>query len=321
MKSNFRKYDLILILFFTTILILVLILEVLLKLKFTEYFIALMTIILMALNIHLIRSFKIELGKQRKESELAQKIETNAKILNRISDKLIVEEQELSDFSSFQTNLWEKIYETSDNFYYQIESLLSVYSIIGPVKHPLPNFRHWAISPDSMKIIIAHILKVKPKFILEFGSGTSSVIIGYCLKNLNHGKLLSLDHTPDFCAETADQIRNHGLQDFVEILYAPLKVHNFDGKDYLWYSTEFTNNMDKVDLMIIDGPPESIQKNSRYPALRLMRAYLPDSATIFLDDGNRAGEIEIVAIWLDENKDIKSKLIPTEKGLTVLQFV
>lgn len=320
MKSNFRKYDLILVLFFAAILILVFVFEIILKHSITDYFIAIMIILLMALNIHMIRSLKLELDLQRKRSELTQKSETEAKTLTSISGKFNMIDKVLSDLSFFHTDLGKKITQSADNLYNQIESLLAVYSVIGPVSYPLPHFRYWAISPDSMKIIIAHILKVKPRFILEFGSGTSSLIIGYCLKNLNHGKLLSIDHTPDFSADTADEIKIHGLQDFVEIIYAPLKVHNFDGKDYLWYSTEFATSIDKVDLMIIDGPPALIQKNSRYPALRLMRDYLSDSVTIFLDDGNRPGEKEIVTMWLDENKELESKLIETEKGLTILCF-
>lgn len=336
MKSNFRTYDIVLIAFFTAILILMFVADLFMNVKISNYLLALLIILLLSVIVHMIRSLQVEFERQKRkdmkvQSEryisemkhlqaILEKQHPNKEFSQSILDQLNLKSDIITGPSAFYDKFEQNFSKKLGNLYNQIESLLSIYNAIGQMNFPLPGFRYWTISPDSMKIIISHIIKVKPKFILEFGSGASSVIIGYCLKNLNHGKLLSIDHNPDLSADKEDEIKNHGLQEFVEIIYAPLKVYNFDGKDYLWYSKEFATSMDKVDLMIIDGPPAFIQKNSRYPALRLMKDYLSDDATIFLDDAGRPGEKEIVTMWLDENKELKSKLIDTEEGLAVLYF-
>jgi hypothetical protein len=46
----------------------------------------------------------------------------------------------------------------------------------------------YTINPDFAKVIIDNILQSKPSVILEMGSGVSTIMAAYALKNLGLGK-------------------------------------------------------------------------------------------------------------------------------------
>jgi hypothetical protein len=74
-----------------------------------------------------------------------------------------------------------------------------------------------------------------------------------------------------------------------------------------------------IDLLVIDGPPESTQKMARYPALPLLFKYLLNESIIILDDGGRKEEKEIVEIWEKEFENISSEYLDFEKGAFLIK--
>ncbi len=207
-----------------------------------------------------------------------------------------------------------------DLVYRQTEALFGIHSVLHP-RLPLPSMRGWTILPDAAAIIISNILSRKPNFILECGSGVSTILCGYSLERLNSkGKILSIDHEAYYGSLTAKTMEKHGFSsDMFKIVHAPLITHKNDSKPFIWYDTSFLSLLtNPVDLLIVDGPPHKTQYKARYPAMAFLFEKLSDNAVIILDDGSRQDEKAIVEQWLSEYPSLKLEFHDTEKGVAVL---
>lgn len=201
--------------------------------------------------------------------------------------------------------------------YRQIEALFSMFSVLK-IKSPLPPMGDWTILPDFANIIISLIHDQKPGLVIEAGSGISTLIAAYCLKDIGEGVIISLEHEKNFADINSNYLIKHDLQDFGQVIHAPLKEVIIQNKKWLWYDTAQIEQIKHIDMLIIDGPPYYIQKLSRYPALPILSGFLNHKAVILLDDGYREDEKEIVDLWLNEFNCFKYESIDTEKGVVVL---
>ncbi|HEY7159937.1 MAG TPA: class I SAM-dependent methyltransferase, partial [Acidobacteriota bacterium] len=201
--------------------------------------------------------------------------------------------------------------------YQQLESLLSIFFTIKP-ELPLPDTKGWAAAPDLLKKIAEIILLQKPEFVVETGSGASTVIIAYCLKKIGKGKLLSLEHDTKYAETNRNQIAFHGLDGIATIIHAPLKEIEINNRKWMWYNIESFNVNKPIDVLVIDGPPGYVQKLSRYPAIPILYAHLNDRSKIIVDDGRRDDEKTIVALWEKEFEGLQSEFFETENGAFVI---
>ncbi len=202
--------------------------------------------------------------------------------------------------------------------YRQIESMFSLFSLLK-LSHPLPPMRGWAVSPDFANVIVSLIQEQRPRCILEAGSGVSTLIAGYCLKQVGSGRIFSLEHDERFAEIARANIEKHGLQDIATVVHAPLKKIRIRDKIWLWYDIEPIKAIRSIDMVIVDGPPGDIQKRARYPALPILFDQLSESPTILLDDCARHDEKEIVLSWLRDFDGFVSHEVDTEKGTMVLR--
>jgi predicted O-methyltransferase YrrM len=201
--------------------------------------------------------------------------------------------------------------------YEQIESLLSLLFTIQP-KYPLPKTRGFAASPDFLRQVYELIQDERPRLVVEAGSGASTLIAAFSLRQVGRGKVVSLEHDSEYVRATKSIIARHGLQDISTVLHAPLTEHDIRGRSWQWYDLTGLGVDEPVDLLLIDGPPGSIQKLARYPALPLLFSRLSDNATIILDDGSRTDEKETVELWLREFGQLSCEFVPLEKGCYVI---
>lgn len=178
----------------------------------------------------------------------------------------------------------------------QSESLMALYGTLD-IQQPLPSTRHRAASPDFLCLMAREVFRLQPELIVEAGSGTSTLVAAYCLKKLGRGKIVSLDHIEKYAEISRQTIKAHGLDEFAEVLYAPIKDYEIDGKKYLWYDDARLQSIDRIDLLIVDGPPRNVAANVRYPAIPLLLDKLQENSVVLLDDGARPGEKEIVQQW------------------------
>ena len=188
----------------------------------------------------------------------------------------------------------------SVNVVRQVQALLSLHAALG-LKQPLPALGGWAITPQDATVILSLIKEYRPRRVLELGSGSSSLIVGHALKAIGQGKSIALEHDERYSRISQENVRNHQLQDVVEIVHAPLINLKLNKGTWKWYDVSHIPHIENIDLLIVDGPPGHIQNLSRYPALPMLIDKLSDEAVIFLDDAGRPDEKKIVAIWLKEH--------------------
>lgn len=207
-----------------------------------------------------------------------------------------------------------------EQHYRQTEALFSLFAQI-PFQAPLPTMRAWAISPDFGSLIVTQIRALKPQTVLELGSGISTLISGYMLKQQGSGQVIAVDHDAEFAEISAANIREHGLNDVAQLLLAPLQPLSLNGSEWLWYDTSVFDHLPPIDLLIVDGPPQMYNptRHVRYPALPYLLSRLSENAHILMDDANRADEKAIAEQWLRELPVTLVRRYETERGAVLLR--
>ncbi len=198
--------------------------------------------------------------------------------------------------------------------YPQIQSYLDLNNLLN-FKKPLPVLRGWAASPDFLNTLAKHTLTRKPTIALECSSGSSTIVLARCMQLLNEeGHVYSLEHSPEYAAQTRTELDRQGLSTWATVIDAPL-IEITQAGESLWYdTTKIENLVNSVELLCIDGPPYSTNHLARYPAVPQLYKLLKEKCTIFLDDADRADEKKAVEKWLNEFPDLKSEYLNCEKG-------
>lgn len=176
-----------------------------------------------------------------------------------------------------------------------VEALLQLYRDLRP-RAPMPPSGRWAMNAAGLLRLLSLVEQTQPKTVLELGSGTSSVWIAYALERTG-GRLVSIDHAPEFAEQTAFTLAMHGLRQVAEVRHAPLQPVRVDGRDFRWYAEDAFADLSDVGLLVVDGPPANTGPVARFPALRLLESRLSARATVFLDDADRPDEQRILEQW------------------------
>ncbi|GAA2623254.1 O-methyltransferase [Paractinoplanes durhamensis] len=179
----------------------------------------------------------------------------------------------------------------------EVEALIQMFQGFSP-RAPMPTSGGFALNPTDLLALLHIIHTRRPKLVLELGSGTSTVWIAYALEKAG-GKLISLDHDAAYAEKTRIALAAHGLTAVAEVRDAPLCPVVLDGRTFPWYDTEAVADLNEVDLLLIDGPPEKTGKDARYPAMRVLEDRLADTATVVFDDAHRQDEAEALRRWVE----------------------
>lgn len=179
----------------------------------------------------------------------------------------------------------------------EVEALLQLYRELAP-RAPMPPSGSWALNPTDLLELCFLVDRVRPELVLELGSGTSSVWLGYLLGR-HGGRLVSLDHDPRYAELTRAQLARHGLTDVVEVRQAPLCPTTVAGETFEWYDQDALAGLSEVDLLLVDGPPGQTGPRARLPAVPVLADRLAARAVVVLDDADRADEQEILQQWTD----------------------
>lgn len=215
----------------------------------------------------------------------------------------------------------------------QLEAFMGIQNYLERGIKPL-SFHGWPISPDIGLYIAGLIDANNYDVIIEFGSGTSTVLMAKALiskqrnvqtKALTNtsqsndialqdktftdlpARIVTFEHNSLYHGKTTQALKDNGVDHLVDLVHAPLVDYQYkDSSQYLYYScNEKLQELAKIFkgrkaniLVLVDGPPGATNKNARFPALPHLINNLPEhSFTIIMDDYNRAEEKEIVGIW------------------------
>jgi predicted O-methyltransferase YrrM len=179
----------------------------------------------------------------------------------------------------------------------EIEALIQLFQTFTP-RAPMPSSGDYALNPTDL-LDLLHLIRLrKPHLIVELGSGTSSVWIGYALEKIG-GRLISLEHDAEYAEKTRAMLFAHGLTGVVEVRDAPLSPLAIDGKTYQWYDTGKLADVRGIDLLLVDGPPEATGPDARFPALHVLEQRLSGHATVVCDDAHRRDEQAALLRWTE----------------------
>lgn len=180
----------------------------------------------------------------------------------------------------------------------QVEALLQLVPRVDTSEQRFPPSGWWALPADTLLFLSDYIGRVRPKRILEIGSGASTIWTGTFAKQAG-ASLVSLEHDGSYAEKTRTLIDQYGLTGTVSLLHAPLKPVQVDEKTFDWYDHTLLSSLDgPFDLVIVDGPPEATGDMARYPAFPLVEGLLSETCLVVLDDTHRENEKKILDDWI-----------------------
>ena len=116
-----------------------------------------------------------------------------------------------------------------------------------------------------------HIMRLRPKSVIEYGSGSSTVFISELLKYIHmesglKAKVVSYEQSEHFYDLLQENFPNE-LREYGEIILAPLQLQRFG--DYRGLSYKIDKYPKAADLVYIDGPTR-IKKDQNNPKFWFM---------------------------------------------------
>lgn len=207
-----------------------------------------------------------------------------------------------------------------NRLYAQLESLSWLQRRMD-IQGQLPPLRGWATSPDVLLKLHTHIMATKPAVIVECGSGASTLVIADALQQNGVGKLISLEHSEFYGAQTLATLQAEQLQKWVDLRIGALEPWDDEHlnpadaeKKSAWYPKVLVIDVNQVDLLWVDGPPGATCLYSRYPALPALADKLTAHAQVWMDDTIRQEEKDICEKWA-KDYGFSLEFYPLEKGL------
>ncbi|HUC36952.1 MAG TPA: class I SAM-dependent methyltransferase [Acidimicrobiales bacterium] len=181
--------------------------------------------------------------------------------------------------------------------------------LLGSTDRLVPTMGGMAMDAEPCHHMLTLISRYKPTTIVEFGPGTSTVLIQLMLRSLHApGRIFCIEHDPHFALAVRENLDYFGFgSDEVTVIEAPLAPrvlvdettsHSWQGKWYLEEALEALPG--QVDFVVVDGPPDVPGVGLRYPALPWIKGRLSDRAVIFADDTNRVAERRMIERWLED---------------------
>lgn len=136
------------------------------------------------------------------------------------------------------------------------------------------------------------------KSVLEFGSGISTIIVARLIKMNNLDcTLTTVDESAEWQEIIKRILKSENLLDYVNFVCAPTEAST-DLQQSFEYNSKIVFEAvsdKKYDLVLIDGPAAWQKKNimSRASNVKFIKDNLADKYTIFVDNSDRPGEVEL----------------------------
>jgi predicted O-methyltransferase YrrM len=199
----------------------------------------------------------------------------------------------------------------------QTQPLLQLHAMLA-TRRPLPQMRGYAIAPDFGVMLAQTIADEKPELVLETGSGVSTLIIAYALEKLGRGRVVALEHDPEYARRTREELQRHGLERLATVVDAPLEPTRIGGREYRWYAQRALDDLGEIDLVVDDGPPRYVGDMLRYASLHVLSRRMSPRGLFVLDV---VGEEErtILDRWRAELPELRQERLDTKKGNVLIR--
>jgi len=166
----------------------------------------------------------------------------------------------------------------------------------------LLKYGEWAMDAHLAETIARLLLQERPQLVVECGSGASTLLVASCLEKLGSDRrIIALDHKQKYADITRSLLKQHDLNERGKVLTAPLEPWQLNGRTLPWYGLDLDVLPDqKIDMLVVDGPPGESGPQARYPVVPALRERLSNECIIVLDDGDRSDEREAAYQWAAE---------------------
>lgn len=170
---------------------------------------------------------------------------------------------------------------------------------LGLADDALPNLGSWKADCFFLHSIVDAIEEMRPRTVVELGCGASSLVAGRALELNGEGALTSFDQHGGFVEATRSWLEGHGVE--ADLRCAPLgePPAPWPGR---WYRLGVLP--ERIDLLIVDGPPWSEHPLVRGAADSLFER-ISVGGRVLLDDAARPGERVVVARWAKRWPDFR----------------
>jgi predicted O-methyltransferase YrrM len=199
----------------------------------------------------------------------------------------------------------------------QVESLMAL-NLELALPRGLQPTRGWAGSPDFLLQVLRVAMERKPKIVVECSSGVSTVVLARAMQLVGIGHVWSLEHDRAFADKTRAELRRHGLEAWATVIDAPLVPLKLAEGTWNWYDVRALPE-GLIDMLVVDGPPMTLQRLSRFPAIPVLDKKLAQTAVVMLDDSQRSDESEAVRQWSANYGWHQPVAVYAEKGLAQLR--
>jgi predicted O-methyltransferase YrrM len=178
-----------------------------------------------------------------------------------------------------------------------MHNLVKLIAITGPFPAPGGG---WAVTPNTLVELVSMVLSdPRDLLVVECGSGTSTVWFAHCQKTKGgRGRVVALEHDPKYAEQTRGHIRRLGLDGWAEVRDARLVEFELEGRTVLWYDPQAVADLNRIDVLFVDGPPGYTSTEARFPAFPVLARQLARDAIVVLDDVTRGHESSIAERWV-----------------------
>ena len=187
----------------------------------------------------------------------------------------------------------------------------------------LQRFHHpwndeWVIHGQAMQFLGALVQGVRPRRMIEFGSGRSTLVLADLLRG--RGRILSFEHRARFSRQTDGWLRERGLGDVACLAHRRLTLRRYGAKLLPMYRIRWQEfeAFRECELALIDGPPGYI---GREATLYELFPRMAVGGWIVADDMNRSSERRWLEAWQRAfGPALEAELLPAiGEGMAVLR--
>lgn len=167
------------------------------------------------------------------------------------------------------------------------------------------------MDPPTLSYLWDRLSHDRPKTVVEYGAGVSTLVLAKGLATLGAGRLVTLEQNEDVASEVRSLLASHGLDGWVRMLWAPVRP----GKGCWVDSDMFQDALEAgtIDWIVIDGPagPDGIRDGT----LPWLLPYVTNPGRWFLDDAWRTSELGALSQWTALPGVAVEGILPIGKGL------
>ncbi|MFZ0408991.1 MAG: hypothetical protein WAM11_12900 [Cyanobium sp.] len=235
----------------------------------------------------------------------------------RVEELAELVRQQAEAIQGLKTQLSKQITREIANTTQQLEAHQALQALIGDLPAPLHG---WPISPDFALTLVRLIRDQCYDVIIEFGSGTSTLLCLRALEQFNlHSAvqeasphhLITFEHLNAYHQKTTDLVASCSNRPLLDLRLSPLEPWADATASYSYYegTAAIAEAIQAVAtsverplklLVVIDGPPGATCHWARYPAVPIVldaASGMDLSVDFLLDDMIRTDEKEMALAW------------------------